>query len=1635
MNTYYVRKSVQNLSADFAYAVTYNLDTAQELIEQHAIWRLQGMTDSSVQSFERDGNMQPGKEVAQQAKAYSEFDAKEKYFKDETNYNSTVVEVDYSSQEYIIGPFKLDYVSGITDCNVVLGGITDLYLKGDTGERLDIVEFRIKNSKEKYAPEFWDPIRDSNINYGIQIGDEETQKYPKPNEEFYIVINKPQTDVKKVHIEGTYEYLKAKGTVIEYTGYNYTVTVTYYGPKYDEDGNKIPYSNGYYEYSEGILSAIAAQNTWEVVSDTGREIKKIDLEQKEDNEISITMELGGYVWEEILEDLKDADLDGIKNGADIFKKGVEVTLRYGDDGINGAKDSVVTINGVEQIIVTSDKGRSISLGGKPYNLKAGQYLFKNLDSLRKYYIEFIYNGQIYQHTLYTNSSRIRSANGIKSYGTETENLRDSLNALFAEIASNPMSYSGGKVYAWKDAVNEQIKSSEMTEEDWLKALYEKFEDAAVKANSFEEAYKVLGETEKYVIDCLIAATTGNNPGESSASQLYPQVDKFVIWRDGTDEDAELISKPGIRDNSIESEYRKIDCYIYNENYNDLRHIDFGITKREEADLAIQKDVYEATITIKGNTQTYKYNKRQAISEDKTWDIKDKLESGYYNSSYTREIYKEDFSYKSDFYKVGHFYDKNGNIVDEEARKAIEEQEANLDSELEVYLTYKVSIKNQSSTIDVDLTELVDYYDEDLSLVISRPDVSNTNNGNPIPATYIGDSKGNPINLNIGYSPDSRYSGTESSIQGYKKLYIQIPSGNELKASQTMYLYLTFRVNKNEQRFVLLDEAIDQITEDSPGKENIIEINGYISNYGDAAKAPNTNGEGYTEYEAGDFAGLVDIDSVPGNIPTNIISSIINSQKQEGITTDVISKEIAEFFEDDTDKAPNIRIILNGEHEREINGTVWEDARTLSEQLAQIGNGIKEDGETAVNGVVVQLVEYFTVNGEQYEYIWREMLSGDNSRTFYPVVGIEGVDSLNKTYSLSEDAFGKYKFASFVPGNYFVRFIYGNGTSSVLGVDSTDYKTGATITNPVLEALVNYTENGIDGFKENNDIVKIIKENDVYKAQYKYSECYLDYLEENPDNRVKARSETSIITLNKDSYNGQDFKSTLYQSGLNTYNANNKNENTSKGYEYKFATVDSSDTNYSDVKDMWNRRNVVINYSKENVTNAIAEVLSSAERITTGLTSSDKAEILEKLRELMTNTAMVAESGTMNIEIEYDRDYSGTTQDGKNNIDTSNKTGTIQRDENGNIIKEDSKGQYTENIGGYYKVENVDLGLQERAKSQIKTNKQVANVKVILANGSTLFDAVEKATNVMWITGSAHGADIKNEYTINTNYDNNMMKIPSVRGYKNSTIVNDGYIQLTMDKELMHGAIIKVTYLITVANVGEVDYIGETFYYTGEIENDGIIVTTNAEQLIDYVGYQGTSDPNAKNNVTRNNLTFTQSENSDWEVIDIEESNLLNQALLENATQYNTIITTEAVAGELIPVIADEDNAKQVNKAIKDSPLNAVETINKTNSIRGVYLSLSQTLKVDGDGDDKSYNNMVELVKSSNTVGRRMNYSVVGNQNPIEDPAEIDSDDAEPITILPPFGNTHIYYYLIGGVTLILLVGITLIIKFVVKKKI
>ena len=63
----------------------------------------------------------------------------------------------------------------------------------------------------------------------------------------------------------------------------------------------------------------------------------------------------------------------------------------------------------------------------------------------------------------------------------------------------------------------------------------------------------------------------------------------------------------------------------------------------------------------------------------------------------------------------------------------------------------------------------------------------------------------------------------------------------------------------------------------------------------------------------------------------------------------------------------------------------------------------------------------------------------------------------------------------------------------------------------------------------------------------------------------------------------------------------------------------------------------------------------------------------------------------------------------------------------------------------------------------------------------------------------------------------------------------------------------------------------------------------------------------------------------------------------------------------------------------------------------------------------------------------MAFSTVGNQNPNAKTAEIDADSTT-VTVLPPFGETYIYYVLGLGLAVIIGLGVVLIKKKVINKK-
>ena len=539
--------------------------------------------------------------------------------------------------------------------------------------------------------------------------------------------------------------------------------------------------------------------------------------------------------------------------------------------------------------------------------------------------------------------------------------------------------------------------------------------------------------------------------------------------------------------------------------------------------------------------------------------------------------------------------------------------------------------------------------------------------------------------------------------------------------------------------------------------------------------------------------------------------------------------------------------------------------------------------------------------------------------------------------------------------------------------------------------------------------------------------------------------TTGDTENYKVYNGQDYKSTIYHSVYDngaTFDVNNPDNNTA------FLSLEDLNNNannrviYSYARDTM-ATHTPANYAHDFLrrgdyykskylegTNTLVYpndaknynggtlVAGTRQYVNTYKNGNAemKNELAQELIDTTPNTFIVAKTALINTEPEYNRTESETSSTGSGNIGTSNN-----------------------DKSGYYHVSNLSFGLQERPKAQLKATKQVRHVEVKLSNQSILFDAKGRATNVLWINHKAHNPDADNTYEENKNYTNKFMQIPSVRTSK-------GLIELTMDEEQMHGAQLKLTYLITIANVGEVDYKDNNFYYYGK-ENDAHtnIVKTRPMQIVDYVGYQTVDDQKT----TRNNLRYIASDNEGWTVTTAEELHKDTYKLLSDyayagnqengnkgANQYTTIVTTE-FNNELVPMLVDKEYSSRGNRAtdIKGKITDLFKTDNDITcaSVVAKTLVLTQTLTADDGGDDKTYNNLMEIVKVNNTVGRRFSDSVVGNQNPTEEPKEVDSDDSQQVRIMPPFGQKYIYYILGGAIAIILIAGIAITIRVTRKK--
>lgn len=244
---------------------------------------------------------------------------------------------------------------------------------------------------------------------------------------------------------------------------------------------------------------------------------------------------------------------------------------------------------------------------------------------------------------------------------------------------------------------------------------------------------------------------------------------------------------------------------------------------------------------------------------------------------------------------------------------------------------------------------------------------------------------NAERVKVKYSYDEGYKYVESNgeVEDIGKNMLEISNIN-VAPGEKKTIQLTFKVKKNEN-----DGTFVKAPSDASKYTNMAEIIEYSTKEG----------------------RLVDADSAPGN-------------------TFLGENNPTDRREDDTDTANGIVIRFKENAERSISGKVFEDSDKNSTQNGE---------EQAVNDVIVQLIELVEINNKQYEYIWQETVAGSNTVKTTATSGGRG-----ETYNVSNSD-GEYKFTQrIIPGNYIVRFIYGDGRiyeikGNTLTYNGEDYK--------------------------------------------------------------------------------------------------------------------------------------------------------------------------------------------------------------------------------------------------------------------------------------------------------------------------------------------------------------------------------------------------------------------------------------------------------------------------------------------------------------------------------------------------------------------------------------------------------------------
>lgn len=1330
--------------------------------------------------------------------------------KDLTKKENVEVTYDATRKRYLVGPFKFQYMEVYSPTS---SGESD---SGNKGNQFAGISGTPKLSVQIYK-DGKNCVEDLELGNGWTFsweGNERKNKdslggdipdqydaYPHTGEEFYILLDYKEGMHKLGGLTVNFRCLTANGTYHYSSGYiekwSWTAgAVDYTGCDYKEDRYKWDDEEGEYvfdytyscpRYKSASITVTAEQ----VGTIETQQLMRVEYAHRFFNQIE-----AGYGY------TPDGNL-GNDTGRAKFRWNIDLTTTMaGDVWVDGdsQKDNSLTIglkeNGekklknvgvtvyiysgsrnVRKAIAHESNGKEIQW--PIYTNSNGHYEIKRLEapgSVKNgfYVIEFEYDGQVYRQTTYlgkSNNTTVVDGETYAAQGTAGAYKKDPNSYVNSSMAVEQVDtrynfdITFGEITGTKEIQDDYSTQGKTNTTDI------DGENAHANDNAKYNKIDYRGsESGTQIKSTLNSAASPNPTGNVKGNQKVTPGQTYERYRmtaktyyDNTELHEMAVNKTNFRikypivDETDANGKAQDWIYIMNNKriknesgtevgrYIDdyMLHINLGLKERPKTDMSTLKDLYKVTMIVNEQKITKQYNVLGDLDTSEYQLALEKRKKEVNGKKYTK--------YSLGLYSTDLAYQSYTRYKD-----AIQEvKDIKEGTELRVFVTYVVRVYNNSDTNDVEFNEITDYYDKEYTIVSEDVKASVIDNNSKRSQEVVADApyyrimntKNAAVNNQWQETKEKNLNGKVDGvdcgeIKWTKKNNTTLEEEQNLKVSTTKSL-TKMKVKPNQYAEIFTTYEVNKDGYEKMKQSAEVSIAVRKAMLGDKENIAEISNYS-TYYSTKDYNSRYYRAYRSGWISGRVDrDSAPNNIKRSN------AKDTTKY-EDDTDRSIPLNIKIET-YERDMSGYVWEDTKDQESGKYKIstGNGYYDEGTD-------------------------DKLIPNVGITMYEVINL---GRLNEDGSYNTE-YDNYDYYYQVPQDYYnyndhskEAYTMTGGKPGTSEVESTDSNSGNG----------NYY---IYGFLPGDYVLRFDYGTKKDSQDIKYS-----------SNENAESQQTTIDTIK---YNGQDYENTKFMGDLSEKSGI---EHLNDKYldltgKTTIDGTDISDLKISTARDNESRRMIVDAYSRT-IENDRGQILRDREAPNTN----------GEENEFVKSTKMYAETPIMQIEIEDPKKVKIAKDSG---IDVQASDLPLINRENGEKYEPDAKknqAEQNESIQEHkYSIKNINLGLEERAKTDIALEKYIENIQVLKSGEVILNAAVDEDGEIIKTDTNAAGLE----------------KIAYVPHSKASTagLYQQGFYALSIEDDYLNDITLRIQYKMKLLNNSEADFTGDLagLYRSEEIVN-------------------------------------------------------------------------------------------------------------------------------------------------------------------------------------------------------------------------